>query len=266
MAEPKPGILAALLACIVRIYLFEPEVNTVSRILYNLVFLIFALLMIAVTRARDELEVRVAERTAELTLANEDLKLQIAERKQTERKLRQSEAYLAEAQRLARTGSWVWQVPGKDAVHLSEEWFRIYGFDPEQGLPAWEKRLQRVHPEDRARWQGALDQAIDKKSEYEVEFRIVLPDETVKHIYSVGHPVFNASRDLVQFVGSSTDITERKQAEEALRQAQADLARVNRVTTMGELTASLAHEVNQPITAAVHRRQNLLALAYTRTT
>jgi len=247
----KPGILAALVACVVRMYLFEPEVNAVSRVLYNLVFLVFAVLMIAVTRARDELEVRVAERTAELTMANQDLKLQIAEREQTERKLRQSEAYLAEAQRLARTGSWVWQVVGKDALHLSEEWFRIYGFDPGEGLPAWEKRLERVHPEDRDRWKATLEQAIERESEYEVEFRILPPDGTVKYIHSVGHPVFGASGDLVQFVGSSTDITERKQAEEALRQAQADLARVSRVTTMGELTASLAHEVNQPIAAAV---------------
>jgi signal transduction histidine kinase len=87
-----------------------------------------------------------------------------------------------------------------------------------------------------------------------MEFRILLPDGTVKYIHTVGHPVLNASGDLVEFVGSSTDITERKRAEEALealRQAQADLARVNRVTTMGELTASLAHEVNQPIAAAV---------------
>jgi PAS domain S-box-containing protein len=246
----KPGILAALLACLVRTELFEPEVHTLSRVLYNLVFLIFAVLMAMVTRARDELEARVAQRTAELTRANEDLTLQIAERKETERKLRQSEAYLAEAQRLSRTGSWVWEVTGRDALHLSEEWFRIYGFDPEQGLPAWEERLQRVHPEDRARWQATLEQAIDKKSEYEVEFRILLPDG-VKHIHSVGHPVLNASGDLVQFVGSSTDITERKQAEEALRQAQTDLAHVTRVTTMGELTASLAHEVNQPIAAAI---------------
>jgi len=150
--------------------------------------------MTAVTRARDELEVSVAERTAELTLANQDLKLQIAQRKETERKLRQSEAYLAEAQRLTHTGSWVWRVAGKEALYLSEEWFRIYAFDPGQGLPAWEKRLERVHPEDRARWKGALDQAIDTKSEYEVEFRILFPDGTVKHIHSVGHPVFRRIR------------------------------------------------------------------------
>jgi C4-dicarboxylate-specific signal transduction histidine kinase len=83
-----------------------------------------------------------------------------------------------------------------------------------------------------------------------VEFRILLPDGTVKYIHTVGHPVLNSSGDLVEFVGSSTDITERKRAEESLRQAQAELVRVSRVTTMGELTASLAHEVNQPIAAA----------------
>ncbi len=87
-----------------------------------------------------------------------------------------------------------------------------------------------------------------------MDFRVVLPDGGVKYIQAVGHPVFKASGDLVEFLGTSMDVTERKQAEEErekLRQAQADLARVSRVTTMGELTASLAHEVNQPIAAAV---------------
>ncbi len=174
--------------------------------------------------------------------------------KQAEEALRRSESYLAEAQRVTHTGSWAWRVAGRDALHLSEEWYRIYGFDPEEGLSAWEERLQRIHPEDRAKWQEATDRAIGEKSDYEVEVRILLPDGTVKYIHTVGHPVLNASGDVVQFVGSVIDVTERKRAEEErerLRQAQADLAHVSEVTTMGELSASLAHEVNQPIAAAV---------------
>jgi PAS domain S-box-containing protein len=178
--------------------------------------------------------------------------------KQAEEALRRSESYLAEAQRLTHTGSWVWQVPGRDALHLSDEWYRIYGFDPEDGIPSFERRLQRIHPEDRARWQETIDRAVSEESDYDVEYRIVPPGATVKYIHTVGHPVFDASGDLVQFVGSLTDITDRKRAEESLRQAQSDLARVNRVTTMGELTASLAHEVNQPIAAAVTNAKTCL--------
>jgi len=130
-----------------------------------------------------------------------------------EEKLQRSEAYLAEAQKSTHTGSWAWQVAGRSALHLSEEWYRIYGFNPEDGLPAWEKRLQRIHPEDRAKWEEATDRAIGEKSDYDVEYRILLPGGTVKYIHTVGHPVLNASGDLVQFVGSLMDITERKRAE-----------------------------------------------------
>jgi PAS domain S-box-containing protein len=139
--------------------------------------------------------------------------MDISDRKRAEEALRQSETYLAEAQRLTHTGSWVWQVAGRDALHLSEEWYRIYGFDPVQGMPSWDERLKRVHPKDRAEWQGAIDRAIAEKSDYEIEFRILLPDGTVKYIYTVGHPVFNASSDLTGFVGSAADITERKRAD-----------------------------------------------------
>src|SRR5882757_2530650 len=178
-----------------------------------------------------------------------------------EEKLQRSEAYLAEAQRLTHTGSWAWRVAGRDALHLSEEWYRIYGFDPEEGLSVWKKRRQRMHPDDQAKWQETTDRAIREKSDYEGEHRILLPDGTVKYTHTVGHPVLNASGDVVQFVGTVMDVTERKQAEqerERLRQAQADLAHVNRVTTMGELTASVAHEVNQPIAAAVTNAKTCL--------
>jgi formate hydrogenlyase transcriptional activator len=152
--------------------------------------------------------------------------IDITERKRAEEELRTSEAHLAEAQRLSHTGSWVWQVPGRDALHLSEEWYRIYGFDPEDGMPTWEERLQRIHPEDRVKWQGALDRAITETTDYEVEFRILLPGGSVKYIHTVGHPVLNASGDLVQFVGSSTDITDRKQAEEKIRQSEMELRQI----------------------------------------
>jgi PAS domain S-box-containing protein len=133
--------------------------------------------------------------------------------KQAEEALRRSESYLAEAQRLTHTGSWAWQVEGKEALHLSEEWYRIYGFDPKEGLSAWEKRRQRLHPEDRAKWQETTDRAIFEKSEYEVEHRILLPDGTVKYTHTVGHPVLNAAGDVVQFLGTMVDVTARKRAE-----------------------------------------------------
>jgi PAS domain S-box-containing protein len=146
----------------------------------------------------------------------------ITERKRAEEALRLSESSLAEAQRLTHTGSWVWELR-RDAEHLSEEWYRIYGFDPAEGMPGSEKRLQRVHPEDRAKWQEVIERAIGKKSDYETEYRILLPDGTVKYIHVVGHPVLDSSGEVLQFVGSSTDITERKRAEEKIRQSEKEL-------------------------------------------
>jgi PAS domain S-box-containing protein len=139
--------------------------------------------------------------------------MDVSDRKRTEEALRRSESYLAEAQRLTHTGSWAWRIAGREALHLSEEWYRIFDIDPQKSHVAWEERMQRVHPEDRFEWHEAINRAIAEKSDYELEFRMLFPDGTVKYIRSVGHPVLNASGDLVEFVGSSTDITERKRAE-----------------------------------------------------
>src|SRR2546423_1232526 len=150
--------------------------------------------------------------------------MDITAAKQVEQALRRSESYLAEAQRLTHTGSGAWRVPGWDALYLSEEWYRIYGFDPKHGLSAWKQRMQRMHPEDQAKVQKIKDRAISEKSDYEVEHRILLPDGTLKYTHTVGHPVLNASGDVEQFVCTMMDVSERKQAEqarEALREAQA---------------------------------------------
>jgi len=178
----------------------------------------------------------------------------VTERRRGEESLRRNESYLAQAQRLAHVGSWAWDATGRNAVYVSEEWCRIYGFDPKDGMPTWEQRLQRVHPEDRARFQLTIDRAVVEKSDYDIEFRILLPHAPARYIHSVGRPVLGPSGELVQFVGVSMDVTESKQAEqehERLRQELANLAHLNRVRTMGELTASLAHEIKQPIGAAV---------------
>jgi formate hydrogenlyase transcriptional activator len=129
-----------------------------------------------------------------------------------------AEFYLAEGQRLAHMGSWAWNAADRSAVYLSEEWYRIYGFDPAMGAPVWEKRLERVHPEDRFKWKSTIELAILEKADYDVDFRIVLPDGMVKWIHSVGHPALSPAGELVQFVGSSMDISGRKHAEEELQQ------------------------------------------------
>src|ERR1700730_406751 len=245
-----PGIFAALLSLLVRGYYFEPEISTVSRVLYDLVFLIFALLMTRITRTRNELEVRVAERTAELTQVNKELKLEIAECKHAEENLRQSEAYLHEAQKLGRMGSWAQNVV-TGSFFASPELLRIFGSDPNEKKPTKEMLRECVHPGDRSLYIEMVTKATSEKSDWNFDYRIILPDGSIKPIHAAAHPVFNGSSDLIGYIGTVMDVTERKRAEDDLRQAQADLAHVNRVTTMGELTASLAHEVNQPIAAAV---------------
>ncbi|HVH87543.1 MAG TPA: ATP-binding protein, partial [Terriglobales bacterium] len=113
---------------------------------------------------------------------------------------------------------------------------------------------ERIHPEDRAKWKGAIDRAIRDQTDYEVDFRILLPTGTVKYLHTVGHPVRNEVGNLVKFVGITRDITERKRADqerERLRELETDLAHMNRVSMLGELAASLSHELKQPIAAAI---------------
>lgn len=144
----------------------------------------------------------------------------ITERKRAHEALRRSEGYLLEGQRLSRTGSFVWQVATRSPTYLSEEAYRIFGFNPANGLPTWEDRLRRVHPDDQAQWQEAIDRAIAEKSGYDVDYRILLPSGTIKHLRLVAHPIFSKSGELVEFIGTVMDVTEGWKAEEALLESE----------------------------------------------
>jgi PAS domain S-box-containing protein len=173
--------------------------------------------------------------------------------------LQRREAYLAEAQRLSHTGSWAWNVATKQ-IFWSVETFRIFGFDPNTTTPTPEIFLERVHSGDRASIEQ-VEAELYKGNDAEYNYRILLSDGSIKYITSVAHPIRNHSGQVIEFVGTVMDVTERKRAEEErerLRQLQADLAHLSRVTTMGELTASLAHEIRQPITAALTNARTCL--------
>jgi C4-dicarboxylate-specific signal transduction histidine kinase len=178
----------------------------------------------------------------------------IAERKQAEDALRRTGAYLAEAERLTHTGSWAWNPLTEQCFYWSEEMFHIFALDPRQGLPTSEAFWQRIHPEDRESMRALLRDTALGESEYEHDHRIVLPDGTVKHVRAIGHPVLDENGEVAEYVGTAVDITERKHAErerDRLRELEAELAHINRVSMLGELAASIAHEVGQPLAGVV---------------
>ena len=137
------------------------------------------------------------------------------ERKLVQDKLALSERNLVEAQRLTHTGSFVWDVSTGKPVYLSDEWYRIYGFDPELPLSR-ETVLQRVHPDDLENVIQQTEKALRERADHVLNFRIILPDGTVKHLESTGHPVINASGEVVELVGTHLDVTERKRSEARL--------------------------------------------------
>src|SRR6267142_501080 len=328
-AGTKPGIVAVLLSSLIRGYIFEAETSSLSRVLYELVFLIFAILMIWVRRKREALEVEVADRTTKLTAANEDLQSQkeqidglfelspdaviltdndfhvlrvnkeftrifgytaeevvgqwlpdlivpeelraealknrdrlssgnkveletirqrkdgvrldasvvakgislgseqvgiyliyrdISERKKAERKLRRSEANLLESQRLVHMCSWAYDL-SSGMVTFSPEAKRIYDIKSDQDTWPGDFFLDGFHPEDRRVQEEIFRRAQLDKTGYEASFRFVLPDGSIKHIYSGPHPVLNQSGELVEFFGIGMDVTEQWKARAALQSA-----------------------------------------------
>jgi PAS domain S-box-containing protein len=187
----------------------------------------------------------------------------VTQRRQAEEALRRSEAHLAEAQRLTQTGSWARSLKGD--VYWSEQMFRIWGFDLMQRPPDRDTVLQRVHPDDRDRARQNGDTGMRGGTAIDQEYRIILPDGTVKHLHAVGRPILSGTGELIEMMGTVVDVTERKRAQEErerLRQLEANLAHMNRVSVMGEMSASLAHELKQPLAAAVMNAEVCLELLH----
>src|SRR5271165_3044482 len=178
----------------------------------------------------------------------------IEDRKRAEEALKRSEAYLAEAQKLSHTGSFAYNPGNGKTVYWSEELFRIFGLDSQRGVPHPDDSFKILHPDDRDRAAEESRQRFHEKAQFSQEYRLLLHDGTVKHLHVIWRPVLDKDGELVQYVGTAADVTGRKRAEqerERLREIEAELAHINRVSMMGELAASLAHELKQPIAAAV---------------
>jgi PAS domain S-box-containing protein len=179
--------------------------------------------------------------------------MDVTEQELLTQELRRERAYLAEAQSLTHIGSWASNFHTGRSYHISDEIYRLHGFEPNQGPLETADFWKTVHPEDERTVRTVLTDAIHARTDYEIpEYRICLPDGTIRFLRTIGH--HNPSGSMGEYVGITMDVTERKRAEkerERLRQLEAELARVNRVNLMGELAAALAHEIKQPIAASI---------------
>jgi PAS domain S-box-containing protein len=152
--------------------------------------------------------------------------LAVEDRKQAENALRRSEAYLAEAQRLSHVGSWAWDIDKQEITHWSPEAYRAFGFDPSGGPVPWLEARSRIHPQDLSVFDEHKERVIRERAELECDFRLVLPDGSVKYAHCVSRPVLNASGEVIELVGSILDVTEQRQAKTALEAAFEEIKRL----------------------------------------
>jgi PAS domain S-box-containing protein len=181
----------------------------------------------------------------------------IDDRKRAEEELRRGAALLAQAQRLSLTGSFSWVV-ATGAITWSGQVYRIFEVDP--GAPVTLERIQaRVHPDDRPLFGELVERARAEGSDFETELRLLLPDQSVRYLHVMAQAVRHLDGSL-EYIGAVQDVTERRRSEQALDQVRSELARVARVTSLGALTASIAHEVNQPLSGIVTNASTCLRM------
>jgi PAS domain S-box-containing protein len=170
--------------------------------------------------------------------------LDLRRQKQAQEELRRSEAFLAEAQRLTHVGSYSWRV-ATDEIKWSEQLYRIYEF--EVGIPVTPELIRtRVHPEDVTLIEKMVEQAKNGRHDFEWQYRLLMPDQSIKYMQAVAHSTRNLDGQL-EYIAAVQDVTARRLAEEARDKAKSELAHVARVITLGSMTASIAHELNQPL-------------------
>ncbi len=177
----------------------------------------------------------------------------ITERKRAEQELRRSEAFLAESQHLSRIGSFSWRV-ATDEITCSEQLYRIFQIDRDVPV-TFELIGTRIHPEDLSVFQEHIERCRQDRSDVQIELRLQMPDGAVKYVHVVAH-----IRGGHEYIGAVQDVTERRASEEALSKARSDLAHVSRVTSLGAMTASIAHEVNQPLSGIVTNASTCLRM------
>ena len=250
-----PGCVAVILAAIaVGFFWASPIVSlgvTAADLPWFISFVACAVLSLAWStqrrRAQQSLTATVQQRTADLVRSNAALQVEIAERKAAEEELRRSETLLAQGQQLSRTASWTLQLPGGE-MRWSAQLFDILGLNHDSGNPSYQLLTERIHPDDRAAFIAALTRAIEQESAFSCEARIMMPAGPTKYVQALGE-IRGDAPGRGELIGTIVDLTERKRTEQALRDAEAELARTLRLATLAELAAAIAHEINQPLAA-----------------
>jgi PAS domain S-box-containing protein len=198
-------------------------------------------------QAKNELEFTVLERTAELRKANEDLVAEIVQHTQDEEALREREARISLAAESADLAFWV-LYPGQNTVWMSEKGRAMFGFTPDEPLTR-ESFISRIHPDERAAVEAAFAQARASEQTFEIDHRIVLPDGKTRWVITRGRSLWDEHGNVLEKICVTIELSAQKQSDLQLQIQREELAHLSRVALMGEMTASVAHELNQPLTA-----------------